>query len=90
MVAIVIEECPWIFTIHTPSYVLRHEWYKNGKSHSISGNYAKYIRIEPDVRRAYWRAEDRPNYSILIYALGLLILLAAPAVVMTYLRRRKP
>ncbi len=89
MVAIVVQECPWIFTIHTPSYVLRHEWYRNGKSHSISGNYAKYIRIEPDVRRAYWRAEDRPDYSILIYAVGLLILLSTPAVVMTYLRRRK-
>ena len=49
MVAIVIEECPWIFNFHAPSYVLRHSWDKNGKSHSISGNYAKYIRIEPAV-----------------------------------------
>ena len=37
MVAIVVEECPWIFNFHSPSYVLRHSWYKNGKSHSIRG-----------------------------------------------------
>ena len=52
MVEIVIEECPWIFNIHSPSYVLRQAWYKNGKSHSISGNYRKYVRIDPEMRRS--------------------------------------
>ena len=50
MVAIVVDECPWIFNFHSPSYVLRHSWYKNGKSHSISGNYVKYLRVEPRIR----------------------------------------
>ena len=71
MVAIVVEECPWIFNFHSPSYVLRHSWDKNGKSHSISGNYAKYIRVEPAVRQAYWKVQDRPNLRVPLYALGL-------------------
>ena len=89
MVAIVVEECPWIFSMHTPSYVLRHGWYKNGKSHSISGNYAKYIRIEPGLRRAYRQAENRPDYRILAYAGGLILLLSAPAFIIACARRRR-
>jgi ABC-type oligopeptide transport system substrate-binding subunit len=46
MVEIVVEECPWIFNVHSPSYVLRHSWSKNGKAHSISGNYRKYARVD--------------------------------------------
>jgi ABC-type oligopeptide transport system substrate-binding subunit len=89
MVEIVIEECPWIFNFHSPSYVLRHAWYKNGKAHSISGNYKKYIRIDPELRRAYWRAENKPNFAILLYALILLILVVTPAMIIKYVRRRK-
>jgi ABC-type transport system substrate-binding protein len=89
MVAIAIEECPWIFNIHTPSYVLRQAWYKNGKSHSISGNYKKYLRIDPEARRAYRESENRPNYAVLLYALILLVAIAAPAMAITYGRRRK-
>jgi oligopeptide transport system substrate-binding protein len=89
MVGIVIEECPWIFNVHSPSYVLRHSWQKNGKSSSISGNYRKYIRVDPELRRAYWKAEDKPNMTVLIYGLILLIVLSAPAVVIKHMRRRK-
>lgn len=81
MVEIVVEECPWIFTIHTPSYVLRHSWAQNGKSHSISGNYAKYGRIDQQRRRAYRLAENRPNYTALGSGLVLLAVVAVPAVV---------
>jgi ABC-type transport system substrate-binding protein len=89
MVGIVIEESPWIFNFHSPSYVLRHSWYKNGKHHSISGNYRKYLRIDAGVRSAYRTAENRPNYAALLYTLVLLILLSAPVIVITYVRRRK-
>ena len=88
MVAIVIGECPWIFNIHSPSYVLRQAWVKNGKSHSISGNYRKYIRIDPEMRRIYREAENRPNRAIPVYAGLLLLALVAPALVITYRRRR--
>jgi oligopeptide transport system substrate-binding protein len=81
MVEIVVEQCPWIFTIHTPSYVLRHSWSKNGKNHSISGNYAKYGSIDPDMRRVYRTAENRPNYMALGAGLVLLAAIAVPAVV---------
>ncbi len=89
MVDIVVEEAPWIPSIHTPSYVLRHSWYKNGKTHSISGNYAKYVRVDTQARDAYRRVENRPNLSILVYAAVLLVVLAAPAVVIKYVRRRR-
>jgi oligopeptide transport system substrate-binding protein len=89
MVEIVIEECPWIFNFHSPSYVLRHAWYKNGKAHSITGNYRKYTRIDPDLRRAYRQAENKPNFAILFYALVLLILAVTPAMIVKYVRRRK-
>ena len=89
MVGIVIEECPWIFNVHSPSYVLRHSWYKNGKSHSISGNYRKYVRVDPELRRAYRKAENKPNLAVLFYAVALLLVLSAPAMVKKYMRRRK-
>ena len=89
MVKIVIEECPWIFNFHSPSYVLRHHWYKNGKAHSISGNYRKYHRVDPELRRIYRQAENRPNFRILAYGVFLLILICVPVVVITYIRRRK-
>ena len=89
MVAIAVGECPWIFNVHTPSYVLRHSWYKNGKNHSITGNYKKYLRIDPVARRAYWGREDRPDYKALIYAAVILVALALPAVVIKFRQRRR-
>ncbi len=89
MVEIVTDECPWIFNFHSPSYTLRHSWYKNGKSHSISGNYVKYLRVDPGARRAYWRVEDRPNLRAPLYALGLLVVVVTPGIVITYRRRRR-
>jgi oligopeptide transport system substrate-binding protein len=90
MLGIVIEECPWIFNIHSPSYVLRHSWLKNGKSHSISGNYRKYLRIDRQTRQAYREVENKPNFKILLYALILFAALATPAMIIKYVRRRKP
>ncbi len=89
MVDIVIEEAPWIPSIHTPSYVLRHAWYKNGKTHSISGNYIKYLRVDTQARDAYRSAENKPNLSVLAYAAVLLVVVAAPAVVIKFVRRRR-
>jgi ABC-type transport system substrate-binding protein len=89
MVAITIEECPWIFNVHTPSYVLRHAWYKNGKSHSITGNYKKYLRVDPGARKAYWRLEDRPNYTALYAVLGFLLTVCLPAVFIKHRKRRR-
>ncbi len=89
MVAIAVEECPWIFNVHTPSYVLRHSWYKNGKNNSISGNYKKYVRIDVKARSAYCEAENRPDYKIAVYGLILLLALSLPAVVIKYRRRRR-
>lgn len=89
MVEIVIEESPWIFTIHTPSYVLRHSWSKNGKNHSISGNYAKYGRIDPEARRAYRESENRPNYGALLAGLALLVIISVPAAFIKFRMTRR-
>ena len=89
MIAIVIEECPMIFNFHAPSYVLRHSWLKNGKSHSISGNYAKYIGVEPPVRQAYWKVQDRPDRRVPLYALAFLVVVLLPGIVITSIRRRR-
>jgi oligopeptide transport system substrate-binding protein len=88
MAAIVIDECPWIFSVHTPSYVLRHDWYKNGKSHSISGNYVKYVRVDPALRGVYRETENKPAFSLLFYGLIVLVLILTPAVVIKSRRRR--
>ncbi len=89
MVSIVVEECPWIFNFHAPSYVLRHSWRKNGKSHSISGNYAKYLRVDPQARAAYWKTEDAPNLRMPLYAAAFLIVILTPGIVIASIRRRK-
>ena len=39
------------------------------QNHSISGNYRKYLRIDADARRAYWKAENKPDYKIAVYGL---------------------
>ncbi len=88
MVQIVVEECPWIFSVHTPSYILRHSWYKNGKTNTISGNYRKYLRIDVNARQAYWKTEDKPDYKVLLYGLIVLCLFSMPAVLLKYRRRR--
>jgi oligopeptide transport system substrate-binding protein len=90
MIEIVTEESPWICTVHTPSYVLRHAWVRNGKAHSISGNYWKYIAINPEKRRAYREAENKPNLAILFYGLIALLLILMPAAIIKYRKRRKP
>jgi ABC-type transport system substrate-binding protein len=89
MVEIVVEECPWIFNVHTPAYVLRHSWCRNGKTSSISGNYRKYLRIDVEARRAYWKEEDRPDYRVAWYGLIVLCLFSLPAVLLKYRRRRR-
>ncbi len=89
MTGIVVEETPWIFNFHSSSYVLRHNWYRNGKTHAISGNYKKYLRVDPEARNAYRRLENKPNIAVLIYGIIVLAAVAAPAVIFTYLRRRR-
>ncbi|MGD0229674.1 MAG: ABC transporter substrate-binding protein [Syntrophorhabdales bacterium] len=89
MVEIVTEECPWIFNVHTPSYVLRHSWCKNGKSHSISGNYRKYPRIDVAARDAYRTSQNRPAVKPLVYAAAALVAFALPAFVRASKRRRR-
>jgi ABC-type oligopeptide transport system substrate-binding subunit len=86
MVAIAVEECPWIFSLHTPAYTLRHSWYKNGKAHAISGNYRKYLRVDAGARERYRKAQNAPAVAPLVGGLAACAAVACAAVVIA---RRK-
>ncbi len=51
MVAIIIEDCPWIFTHHPMSYVLHHPWLKNYQPHDFPYGMAKYYNLDVNARR---------------------------------------
>lgn len=51
MVAIIVEDAPWIFETHRKSYVLTNGWFKNFKRNLTIQNYAKYYRIDKDAKK---------------------------------------
>jgi ABC-type transport system substrate-binding protein len=50
MVAILIEECPWIFGTHRIGFGLRYAWVKNRKPHHFSHS-LKYTSIDSELRK---------------------------------------
>ena len=48
---ILVEESPWIFSLHRETPRLYHSWLKNYKRHSINHDMFKYLRVDP-VERA--------------------------------------
>jgi len=53
MEMIVMDDCPAAFTNHRVSYVLKHSWYKNYKSHVFQYGLGKYRRLDCDERAKY-------------------------------------
>jgi oligopeptide transport system substrate-binding protein len=51
MVAIVIEDCPWIFGAHRLSYVLVQPWLKNFKLNDFDYTRYKYYRIDAKLKK---------------------------------------
>jgi len=51
MVAIVVEDCPWIFGSHRLSYVLTQPWLKNYKPNDFDHGRWKYYRVETNLRK---------------------------------------
>ncbi len=51
MVALVVEDAPWIFGVHRLNYFLVHPWLKNFKRHELEHNVAKYYRIDSSQRK---------------------------------------
>jgi ABC-type transport system substrate-binding protein len=53
MVAIVTEDCPWVFGAHRLSFNLRQPWLKNAKFHEFVEAKAKYLRVDLDTKAKY-------------------------------------
>lgn len=51
MVAILAEDCPWIFNVHRISFGLTQPWMRNYKRHGFEHNSAKYYRIDFTLRK---------------------------------------
>lgn len=51
MVAIVTEDCPWIFGVHRLAFQLTHPWLKNLKIHDFEHSRAKYYRLDLSLRK---------------------------------------
>ena len=51
MVALVVEDCPWIFGVHRLGYMLTQPWLKNMKAHDFDHAMAKYLRVDFAARK---------------------------------------
>lgn len=51
MVALVVEDCPWIFGAHRLKFTLAQPWLRGYKPHSIDHGRFKYIRVEPSLKK---------------------------------------
>ena len=51
MVKILVEDCPWVFSVHRIEYVLTYPWMKNYKFHEIEHAVAKYWRIDTSLKK---------------------------------------
>jgi ABC-type transport system substrate-binding protein len=81
MVDMVVEDAPWIPSMHTVTYGLRHAWVKNAKPHAMTGGYTKYRDVDTEMRRRLRADWNKPNYPLLavfvVVALALAAVLAA-------------
>ncbi len=50
MVALVVEDTPWIFDTHRKSYVLQNGWFHNHKRNLMNLNYIKYYRVDKEAK----------------------------------------
>lgn len=51
MVSILTEDCPWIFNVHRIQFSLTQPWTKNYKRHAFEHNTAKYLRVDPALKK---------------------------------------
>jgi ABC-type transport system substrate-binding protein len=77
MVAMFVEDAPWIPRIHPVSYGLRHCWYKNYKPHGITGGYLKYRDLDTGSRDELRDEWNRPNYLPVVIGLAVVAIVGA-------------
>jgi hypothetical protein len=50
MITILSEDCPALLTIEPERYSLVYDWLRNVKKHPVGYGYAKYHRLDTDLR----------------------------------------
>lgn len=80
MLAILHEDTPWVWGFHPKDYTLRHVWLKNRKPTKVGNNTLKYQRIDAALREDLRAGWNRPVFWPLSLLVGVLVLLALPAV----------
>ncbi|MFO8006850.1 MAG: ABC transporter substrate-binding protein [Candidatus Brocadiia bacterium] len=81
---IVVEDCVWIPSVHSVSYVLVHQWVRNFKPHGITGGHLKYRDVDTELRRQKQQEWNQPNYPL---AGGILAVLFGVPLMVFLLRR---
>jgi oligopeptide transport system substrate-binding protein len=81
-------ERPWIELFHRESYALYHAWMRNVKPAGLSLPAAKYVDIDPAVRKDLREKWNRPIRWPAYALAGLAVAIAFPGV-LTFLRERQ-
>ncbi len=87
MVDILVEDAPWVPSIHTVSYVLRHQWSRYAKPHGIGGGYLKYRDVDVELRRRLRGEWNSPNYGLLF---GILAAVAGAGLALAFVGKPAP
>jgi len=80
MIAILREDCPWIFGVHPINYTLYHKWFHNAVPHGMAFNTIKYRRIDPTARTEYRKKYNQPRVWPVMIFLACLIVATVPAI----------
>ena len=75
----VVEDCPWIYTIHSEQYSLTQPWLHNYKSHPVALDGVKYYSIDGPLRARLQAEWNQPNYLPLLAIAALIFLGSIPA-----------
>ncbi|MEQ1662450.1 MAG: ABC transporter substrate-binding protein [Thiobacillus sp.] len=89
MQTIVRRDAPWIFAYYPKSFGLSHGWVKNVKPNLMANNTLKYRGIEPALRADQRRAWNQPVLWPIVFLLGAIAAMIAPAVMAWRRHERK-
>ncbi|WP_440940871.1 ABC transporter substrate-binding protein [Immundisolibacter sp.] len=78
MVALIHRDAPWAAGFHPQQVVLDHGWNGNLKPNDMANNTLKYQRLDPQLRAQQRWAWNRPQWTPVLIALGLLALACVP------------
>ncbi len=85
-----VEDCPWVYTLHSSSRTLMQPWEHDFADHPMDNSESKYIRIDADLRRKLQRDWNHPIAWPAYTILALLIagLLPGAHVIRTRIGRK--